>query len=64
VQEAVQPGDDSTLTAVATELTQRTDCTSPYGEEIARLARAFDLEGPVQLASTLLETATPSREKA
>ncbi len=29
----------------------------------ARLARAFDFEGLSQLASTLVETATPSREK-
>lgn len=63
VQEAVQLGDVSELTAVATELTQRNDSTSPYGEEIARLARAFDFEGLSQLASTLVETATPSREK-
>jgi CheY-like chemotaxis protein len=63
VQEAVQLGDVSELTAVATELTQRNDSTSPYGEEIARLARAFDFEGLSQLASTLVETATPSREE-
>ena len=30
----------------------------------ARLARAFDFEGLSQLASTLVETATPRREKA
>ena len=64
VQEAVQLGDVSELTAVATELIQRNDLTSPYGEEIARLARAFDFEGLSQLASTLVETATLSREKA
>ncbi len=64
VQEAVQLGDVSELTAVATELIQRNDLTSPYGEEIARLARAFDFEGLSQLASTLAETATVSREKA
>ena len=63
VQEAVQLGDVSELTAVATELTERNDFTSPYGEEIARLARAFDFEGLSQLASTLVETNTPSREK-
>ncbi len=49
---------------MANELIQRTDFTSPYGEEIARLARAFDFEGLSQLASTLVETATPSKEKA
>jgi len=64
VQEAVQLGDVSELTAVATELTQRNDFTSPYGKEIARLARAFDFEGLSQLASTLVETNPPSREKA
>ena len=63
VQEAVQLGDVSELTAVATELTERNDFTSPYGEEIARLARAFDFERLSQLASTLVETNTPSREK-
>ncbi len=30
----------------------------------ARLAKAFDFEGLSQLASTLVETATPRREKA
>ena len=64
VQEAVQLGNVSELTALANELIQRTDFTSPYGEEIARLARAFDFEGLSQLASTLVETATPSKEKA
>jgi CheY-like chemotaxis protein len=64
VQEAVQLGNVSELTAVANELIQRTDFTSPYGEEIARLARAFDFEGLSKLASTLVETATPSKEKA
>ena len=64
VQEAVQLGDVSELTAVATELTQRNDFTSPYGKEIARLAKAFDFEGLSQLASTLVETNPPSREKA
>jgi signal transduction histidine kinase/CheY-like chemotaxis protein len=64
VQEAVQLGDVSELTAVATELTQRNDFTSPYGKEIARLARAFDFEGLSQLANTLVETNPPSREKA
>ena len=63
VQEAVQLGDVSELTAVATELTQRNDFTSPYGVEIARLAKAFDFEGLSRLASTLVETATPSREE-
>jgi hypothetical protein len=63
VQEAVQLGDVTELTAVATELTQRNDFTSPYGKEIARLARAFDFEGLSQLASTLVETNTPSGEK-
>ena len=64
VQEAVQLGDVTELRAVATELTQRNDFTSPYGQEIARLAKAFDFEGLSQLASTLAETAALSGEKA
>ena len=32
--------------------------------QFARLARAFDFEGLSQLASTLVETNPPSREKA
>jgi len=64
IQEAVELGSVSKLTAVATELIQRTDFTSPYGEEIARLAKAFDFEGLSQLASTLVETAALSKEKA
>jgi hypothetical protein len=64
LREAAELGNISELTAVATELTERTDFPPRYSKEIARLAKDFDFEGLSHLAKTLVETATPGQEKA
>jgi DNA-binding response OmpR family regulator len=64
LREAAELGNISELTALATELTERTDFPPPYSKEIARLAKDFDFEGLSHLAKTLVETATPGQEKA
>ena len=62
IREAAELGDMSELTAVATELTGQTNATSRYGDEIGRLAKAFDFAGLQQLADSLDETAAKGME--
>ena len=53
LRNAVELGDVSGLGEIASELISRNDATSYYGEEIKRLAEAFDFDGASELAKNL-----------
>jgi CheY-like chemotaxis protein/HPt (histidine-containing phosphotransfer) domain-containing protein len=53
LRNAVGFGDVAELGKIASELTSRNDASSNYGEEINRLAAAFDFDGIMELANTL-----------
>lgn len=55
IRNAVEVGDVTVLSGIATELCARTDGSSQYGEKIGRLTENFDFDGLVQLADTLEE---------
>jgi signal transduction histidine kinase/DNA-binding response OmpR family regulator len=57
LRNAVELGDVSGLGEIASELISRNDVTSLYGEEIKKLAEAFDFDGASELAKSLDETA-------
>ena len=58
VRGAVEVGDVTELNAVGLELSGRPGSGSHYGDEITRLAKAFDFEGLLRLAETLEQAAT------
>ena len=53
LKNAVEIGDITELGKIASELTSRKDASSYYGEEIERLAAAFDFDGIAELANSL-----------
>ncbi len=57
LRNAVELGDVSGLGEIASELISRNDATSYYGEEIKKLAEAFDFDGASELAESLDKTA-------
>jgi len=53
LRNAVELGDVSGMGEIASDLISRNDATSYYGEEIKRLAEAFDFDGASELAKSL-----------
>jgi HPt (histidine-containing phosphotransfer) domain-containing protein len=53
IRNAVDVGDVTELSEIATELSARTDGSSQYEAKIAQLAEDFDFDGLVQLADTI-----------
>jgi HPt (histidine-containing phosphotransfer) domain-containing protein len=58
LREAVELGDLAQLTQIASDLSDRKDSSSHYGEEISRLADDFDFDGLLELANTLEQAAS------
>jgi len=57
IRNAVDVGDVTELSEIATELAARTDGSSQYEAKIGQLAEDFDFDGLVQLADTIEEAA-------
>ena len=53
IRNAVDVGDVTELSEIATELAARTDGSSQYETKIRQLAEDFDFDGLVQLADTI-----------
>ncbi|MBW1869737.1 MAG: hypothetical protein JRI73_10715, partial [Deltaproteobacteria bacterium] len=53
IRNAVDVGDVTELSEIATELSARTDGSSQYEAKIGQLAEDFDFDGLVQLADSI-----------